>query len=336
MSQIITLDNFSNLLATNVVGRTILTADIAASVNSLPVENSADFTAGPVLVGQPAGESTELVTATTPSTVTAVPLSANTKLAHNFNDVVLMLYGDKIRLYSAADVYANGTQPPDANFTLLATIAINGADQTTSYTDSTSAATVWYKYTFYNSITSTETPLAYSRAFQAPATAHYVSIAQVRSSAGLDGNTHIGDAKIAEFIDAAEREVDGALGAVYSLPLPAPTNPIVVQITKNIAAGELMQEVYTTTSPKMVDEGRKKASHGRDGDGLGVTGLAQLVNRDVVLQDANYLELTIDESHALGGWPDGTTNDASYTLGNQDLGQQGMDHGSHFWIDKEY
>lgn len=327
MAQTLSLPNFE---LRNRIAQASLTQDIATGINSLPVGNSAGFTTGgPTIIGNLGSNTTELQTANSPTSSTAIPLSASTALPHNFNDFVTLLFGDQIRVYRADDTNGNGTQPPDANFSLLpggtVNITANGSD--TLFTDSTGTTGQWYKYTYYNSATQAETALSDSRAVQAGAI-HYVSIDQVRRAAGLRTNPKITDDLIAEYRDAAEREVNGALQAVYSLPLPQPTNPIVVEITKNIAAGELMQEVYSPVSAQMVAMGESKSAKGRQGDGETVVGLAHLVDRSVVLQDANFAELTIDEAHGFGGNPDETT---AYLPRSQ-----GGDDGFHFTVDKIY
>lgn len=334
MSNTINLANFSRL---NILAQTQLTADIAAGVSSLPVGNSASFPTGSgnfIILGNLGSSTSEKLTVTTGGDSTHIATSATTALAHNFNDFVTLLFGDQINVYHASDVSGNGTQPPDANFTKLATINITPNNTLTTYTDGSGAAGEWYKFTYYNSATTAETQLADSRAVQGGLT-HYVSVDQVRNAAGFRTNRKVTDDIIAEFRDAAEKEVNGALGAVYALPLPQPTNPIVVEITKNIAAGELMHEEYLQTSPQLATEGEKKADLARNGGGSH-TSLAELVDRSVVLMDANFVEETLEEAHGFGGWPDETTQDTTNVLSNSQLGQTGNDRGFRFWIDKEF
>jgi hypothetical protein len=273
------------------------------------VQNTGDFSLRPVLIGSPENQTSELNTVLSTVSPTELGLASPTRLDHNNGDQVLSLLGNYLRIYTAPDTSGGiGTQPDDSAFTLLAggTIAIDDSRATTVFTDNASPSNVWYKYTFYNPSDGSESALASSRAVQAGAI-HYASLDQIRRAASLTQNSHVSDDLIAEYRDAAEREVNGALQAVYQLPLPQPINPIIVQIVKNIAAGELMQEVYSPVAPAMVAMGREKAVHGRDGDGESVTGLAQLTDRSVVLQDAKFAELTINEAHGFGGYPDATT-----------------------------
>ncbi|HVB24123.1 MAG TPA: hypothetical protein VNG51_19450 [Ktedonobacteraceae bacterium] len=333
MANSISLTNYNR---PNLVGQpTALTQDLAAGVNSLPVGNSASFSGGGyVIIGSLGSSVSEMQTATSPVSSTAIPLSATTSLPHNFNDLVTLLFGNQIRVYRANDVSGNGTQPPDADFSLITTINITPNSASTQYTDATGVAGQWYKFTYYNSTTTSETDLSSSNAAQT-GVVHIASTDQVRNAAGFRTNAKVTDDIINEFRDAAEKEVLGSLAAVYTLPLPQPTNPIVVEIVKNIAAGELMHEEYLEVSPSMAAEGEAKASTARNGGGSH-TSLAELVDREVILMDANYNEETIDEAHGFGGWPDETTQDTSGTLSNRELGSTGQDHGFQFWINKEY
>lgn len=327
----------SNYNRNNIVAQTALTADIAAGVSSLPVGNSSSFNGGGyVLIGNVGDSSAEMQTASNPVSSTAIPISATTALPHNFNDRITLLFGNQLKVYRANDVSGNGTQPPDTNFSLIATINIAANNTLTSYTDSTGVAGQWYKYTYYNSTSLSETQLSDSRAVQAGAV-HYVSIDQVRAAAGFTNNLKVTDDIVAEKRDAAEREVNGAIQSVYVLPLPQPTNPIIVEIVKNIAGGELMAEMYTGTSSDKVIEGEAKAAKGRSGSPEdNIAGLAQLVDRSVVLLDGNYIEETIDEAHGFGGWPDETTKDTSGLMSDAELGATGHDRGFQFWVNKEY
>lgn len=318
--QTISLKNFPNQ---NIVQSTTLTADIAAAVTSLPVENSGGFVAGPVLIGYPGSERAELVTASATPSGSTITVGA-TKLPHNSSDPVYLVYGDQVKIYSAADTFGTGQQPADGAFTHVATVSINANAANTSYTDTAGTTATWYKYTFYNSVTTNETAIADSRAAQAGAP-HYVSLDDIRSSAGFDDAPSVTDDKIAKFRDAAEREIDGALSAIIILPLPQPTNPIIEQITKNIAAGELMQDEYNTISPVLAATGGTRAKQARKGGG-NFTSLDDIIERLVVLQDANYTDLTRDDAPYFRGYPDATANTVS----------NGVDDTRSFTVNEQY
>lgn len=321
----------SNFDRPNILAQTQLTKDIAAGVTSLPVGNSSSFTTTSgsyVLIGTAGSPTAELGEATTGGTSTSITVTATTTLAHSFNDFVSLLYGNQLNIYRADDVSGNGTQPPDTDFAKIDTINITANSPLTAYTDAAGTTGQWYKFTYYNQATLAETPLADSRAVQ-PGAVHYVSLDQVRAAAGFTNNPNVSDDIVAEKRDAAEKEVNGALQGVYDLPLPQPINPIIVEIVKNIAGGELMAEMYTGVSSAKVAEGNTKAAKGRVGSvDDNVAGLAQLVDRSVILMDANYNEEAREEAHGFGGWPDETTAGLNKSAGG--------DHGFHFTVDKEY
>lgn len=329
MSQVLEFENFGS---DNILARTTLTADIAAGVSSLPVTNSNDFAAGPVLVGDAGNANSELLTATTISSATAIPTSGASLLPHNFNEPIYRLYGSQIKVYTAADISNNGTQPPDANFSLLTTINIDASKPITSYTNASDNGGLWYKYTYYNG--STETNRATQNAFQS-GNSHFVNISDIKSAAGFANNQNISDLLVSQKRDAAEKEVLGALLPVYNLPLPQPYNPIVVEIVRQLSAGLLMHEVYTPVSASMAMLGEEKARQAREGGGT-FTGLQELVHRDVVLMDANFVEQTVDEGHGVGGWPDESTNTIGSEVDGNDYFDLGYDQGHQFKIDEMY
>jgi hypothetical protein len=321
MSQTLTLENFNSL---NIVTRTVFTNDIAAGVTSLPVENSNGFVVGTLLLGQPGNEAQEIVTATSPANATAVPLSIATKEAHNFNEPLYMLFGERIRVYRANDQYGTGKQPDDSQFSLLATIPIDGSQATTTYTDSSGTTGQWYKYTYYNLSATLETALADSEAAQA-GQVHYCSLDEIREAAGFSGNMNVSNRRIAQKRAAAEVEINGSLQAIYDLPLPQPTNPIVAEITRQLAAGMLIHELYINVSPQMAAAGEAKANRARKGDGS-ITGLQDLVSQSVILLDASFKDTTSDENtHGFGGYPDETATDSESGL-----------QAAYFTIDEEY
>ena len=302
MAQTLNLNPFGSI---NTLGNTLLTNDTTAGVSSIPVANSNNFTAGYILLGAPGGDSTEMVTCTDPSSSTAIQISGTTTLPHNSNDSVIQLFGNQIKVYSAPDIYGNGTQPPDTDFNLVGITAINGSSALTVFTDNGGIPGTWYKFTIYNSLTNSETLLSSATAAQA-GVVHYVSLDDIRLAAGMITSKNVTDDIIAKFRDSAEKEVNGALLAVYSLPLPLPIDPIVVQITKNIAAGELKHEMYQNVDAGMAKAGENLSSSARKDPTGKHTSLADLVSRDVVLENANYIELTVDEAHGFGGYPNGS------------------------------
>lgn len=324
MAQSLNILNFRN---NNITKQVKLTEDIISGVTSLPVNNSADFASGfSILLGNPGSTTGEFLFTAPPTNSVTVTTSAGTQLPHNNGELVSLIFGNSINIYRATDLYGTGQQPPDVNFSKIDTVVIDPTSALTSYTDVAGVAGNWYKYTYFNPTLSLETSIADSMAVQAGAI-HYVSLDQVRRAAGFTNSPNVTDDIIAEKRYAAEREINGRLTAVYAFPLPQPTNPIVEQIALNIAAGELKHEMYQSVSQSMANEGAQMAKNARNGGGEH-TSLDDLVYRVVALEDATFAELTLEEGHGFGGWPDETTEHLSP--------REGGDHGQHFTIDKEY
>lgn len=307
MSQTVNIPNFDSL---NILAQLNLTDDINAGVSALPVVNSANpyFATGAlVVVGNLGAPGCELLTSTTPANSTTVSTTAPTVLPHDNNDWVSALFAASLNVYRAVDQYGTGQQPDDSNFSKInnSPVAINISSSDTAYTDQTGEPGMWYKFTYLNTNSGAETALSDSIAVRS-GQVHYVSLQDIRRAAGFSDAPQVSDDTISRFRDAAEKEINGALTAVYNLPFPLPINPIIVQIAKNIAAGELMHEEYVNISPALAAEGEDKASVARNGGGSH-TALADLVDRVVVLEDASYNELTEDEGHGFGGFPNGNS-----------------------------
>lgn len=236
MSQIIKTANYSS---SNIIEQTKLTADIAAAVTTLPVENSGGFANNDyVYIGNYGAESGEMKQlSATPPSGTSLTITATT-LAHNRYDQAVKLFGNQIRLYRAANV--DGTQPTDANFSLLSTTNIDFDQTDTSIEDASGSSDYWYKYTYYNETSSAETSLATSGAMRGGGYGNYCSIEQIRQAAGLTNNRWISDTRIDEKRQAAQDEVNGALVGLYTVPFTGPIPATIQDITARIAAGLLL------------------------------------------------------------------------------------------------
>lgn len=300
MAQTISLDNFNG----NILSQVKLTADAPAGSNSLSVQNSVNFASAEfMLIGNPGAPGCEIMSAVSPIDAVTVGTANPTLLPHNNGDQLSLLFGASINIYRATDQYGTGQQPDDDQFSNIDTVTIDPTQQNTEYTDS-SPGSFWYKYTFLNQNTASETQLSDSIANQAGQT-HYVSLSQIRDAAGFSDAPQVTDSKISAFRDAAEREVNGAMASIINLPFTLPINPIIVQITKNIAAGELMQDEYNTISPTIAMGGASKSKQARAGGG-GYTSLSELTSRTVVLQDANYTDITSPDAPGFIGYPNGS------------------------------
>lgn len=302
MADLLILNNFPAL---NLVEKTKLSADVAAAATTFTVKNPDGYsdTNGEEdiiiigLPGQDGSEKKEIVTISS-STFTVAALS----FAHKKYTPVASLRGDQIKIYRAANV--DGTQPADADFSLLATVNIEVDQQYTEYNDEDGGNGYWYKQTFYHSVKDEETDIADSIAVRGGGYGHYVTVEQVRKSAGFKGNDNIPDADIAEARDDAESTVKGALySGGYVLPINDPIPGSVVRITRQLAAAYLLQEEYGAAAQGTNKDGYEKE------DKI-MTRLEAIQEGKITLTDV-HTEEEESKVDAVSGWPNDNTEDAS-------------------------
>lgn len=302
MSQTIKIQNYPSI---NIQAQTSLSAEIALGVNSLPVINSAPFSnGGNILIGGLGSNGSELAVVGTLSNDISIPTTAATTVPHSTGDLVTWLFGTQINVYSAPDSASSlpgtGVAPPDSAFTKLSGMPINISPTMwlTTYTDAAGTTTTWYKTTFYNSTTNEETDLSASQPTWA-ALGNYCSLDEIRTKAGFKTNLNITNDLIDEKRQAAQQLINGSLIPVYVFPLPQPTNPIIAELTRNLAASYLTQDVYRTTNPEMVKQGEADEANALDT-------LDDLVTKRVVLVNAIFIDQTIPGGNGASGYPDET------------------------------
>ena len=237
--------NLSNYPVANVVEETELNADAAAGT-ALTLKDNQGFLSGDfILIGDRGSETAELRTVDTPnSNLTDLTITAATKLAHNRFDQVTKLFGNKMRIYRAAN--ADGTIPASASFTLYATIDIDPDQVSTRYTDTDGSSDYWYKRVFYNPTTLVETPLAEANAYRGAQYPAYATIEEIRSKAGLMNARYITDEIVDEKRRAAQSVIDATLLGLYTVPFTTPVNPLIKEITQLLAAGYLLTQEATS------------------------------------------------------------------------------------------
>lgn len=296
----------SNYSEQNIVEQTQLTAIVNPSSNSLPVANTNDFTTGFVLIGTIGSKTAEMVASTNPSSTTSIPLSVNTTLQHEQYEPVYALFGNQIRLYRAANV--DGTQPANSAFTLLDTVTIDPNGTETLYTDADGGGDYWYKSTYYNSVTQSETDRTISEATRGYFTVNYCELSEIRQEAGFKYAAYIDDAQIDQKRQAAQDEINSALAEFYEVPLQPPIPDNLKQICIRLAAGYLRKAQYSAISdPK---------TNGQDMVDDAELELDKLVikERELMTKDGKSLAEPGGTGQA-GGWPDQTTATADPSQG---------------------
>jgi hypothetical protein len=292
MAEIIRVPNFSEI---NLQEATILESDAASGQATITVINPTTYAQlDKLLIGMIGSETAEIRSIQSISSKTFT-LSANLLNKHNKYEPVYRLYGDKIRLYRAANV--NGTAPADSAFSLVDTVTMEGDDTTTDITDSSGGSGYWYKTTYYNSDSASETSLALSIAVRGGGVGHMASIESIRIESGLLDNQNIDDGRFAERRDQAEAEVNAALAvAGYTVPLQT-DSPLVENIVRLLTAGYMMMQEYPTAEGE-ANPGKAKVKEARDL-------LKRIQNQELVLIDATGASLA--RTSQVSGWPDDTT-----------------------------
>lgn len=296
MSQTIKLPNYPS---NNLAEYTRLDADSLAAANSITVQNSQDFSAGQyVLIGNPGSETAEIAIVGTVSSNTSIPFTTNLKFPHDRFSFVYKLNGNKLRVYRANNI--DGTQPADGVFALIDTVDVDTDQSYTLYIDATGSSAHWWKYTFYNSTTTTETNIADSKAVRG-GNNNYISIDAIRNEAGFNNNRNIGDELIDDKRQIAQSEINGAISGIYVLPFTEPINEVIKNIALLLATGYLLMSQYTYTNSRY-----------KDGESMVKMAQAQLErikSGQLVLTGVTAIELPKDTtvSNGFSGWPDSTT-----------------------------
>lgn len=299
MAQTLKIDNFGDL---NILEISQLNADVAAAATSLTVINNESYAnTDYIYIGEFGGELGETVVASGVTGATTINCAA-TRLAHKRFDPIASLFGNKIRIYRAAN--ADGTQPADDDFVLLTTIDIDYDQKYTPYTDSGGSSDYWYKFTYYNSTSLAESALADSKSVRGGGVGNYVSVEAIRTEAGFTGNRFITDSRIDEARQAAQRTIDSALGDIYTVPFTAvPPNPIIARIAKLLAAGDLLSQSYGAFGGQAASEGKKKTDEG-------MALLEKINKRELILTDETGTSTESTNASGFNAWPNATTADA--------------------------
>lgn len=296
--QTLTLSNFG---PANLKEQTRLSNKVAVGSTGISVANTQGFSSGDtVLIGQRGDDSSEVVV------VNGAPVDATINLVQPLNrthvayEYVTKLFGDRMKVYRAANV--NGAIPADSNFALLTTLDIDFDQMSTDYTDLTGGSDYWYKFTYYNSASSTETSLADSTPARGGGADNYVGLIDIRKEAGFEYATYVSDEDIDSARKAAQAEVNGSLSGVYTVPFKQPVNDWIVDITKRLAAGLLLQRQYGTMGASSNINGSKKIEQARQD-------LKSLANKQSVLTDSDGNNTSLPGSiGGVSGWPDDTAD----------------------------
>jgi phage gp36-like protein len=251
----------TNFDAINIVEITEATADIAASQAVANVKNAQGFVADDFYVtGELGAELSEMLQLDSKSG-NALTGTSNYLQAHVRGDRITKLFGNQIKLYRATNV--DGSVPDDDDFSVLDTVTIEPDQSYTEYTDSIGGSGYWYKKTYYNSVSGSETNIANSTAVRGGGYGGYVTWEEVRGEAGLTQNRWIEESVYQEKLDLAQGEVNASLSiGGYTLPLTS-VPAIVKNATLLLAAGYVLTRDYGVSSSGTTKDGELKIKQAR-------------------------------------------------------------------------
>lgn len=305
----LTLPNF---LDNNILEDLELSADAAAAQAVINLINSQNLSDTDYVVVNPGEETGEMRKVNTSGVSgNAVTFTANLLLQHRNHERAIKLFGNKIKVYRAPNV--DGTPPANSAFTALGSAVVIDPDQPYSYfTDSAGGKDYWYKFTYLNDVTSAETELDLAEPIRGGGYGHLVTLADIRSEAGLNDSKRLADTQVAQRRDEAEAEVKGRIAAAgYAMPLQTTTGAIftpalVTGLARLLAAGLILGQNYGITKPGSSKDGKGKADQARGT-------LLSIQKNQVLLLDSN--DQVMAKTDLVNGWPDDTTKDDGFNTG---------------------
>lgn len=305
MSVTLKIDNFSS---NNILETSTLAADSIVDALTMTLQSNQGFGANSLaLIGTPGSEASDLAVVSGVSGSTIIQFAdGQIKYPHSRFDRIATLFGDKIKIYRASNV--NGTQPPDSSFAPFSgsLISIDPDQASTSFTDGAGDSTYWYKFTYYNTISTLETNLADSISIRGGGYATYCSVDDVRNEAGFNNAPKITDAMIDLKRKAAQEIINSALGGFYTVPFSMPVNPFIADITTRLAAGYLLLEQYGSFGTQNNQNGQSKVDKA-------MADIKWLQSGEGTLLDSTGTSISLPDPGGFTGWP----NDDTPTTGQQ-------------------
>jgi hypothetical protein len=303
MTKTLILNNFPEA---NIGETSELNADAAVDATELILKDNQGFTVGDfIIIGGLGTETAELRTVGEPnSDLTGLTITEALKLHHDRFDQVTKIFGESMKIYRA--ISSDGSIPSDEDFGGAYSIVSIDTDQmSTRFTDTSGDAdnkNMWYKRTFYNSVTQQETPLAEAVAYRGTDATSYATTEQIRIKAGLQHNRWLTDEKVLEKIRVAQSVIDGTLTGLYAVPFTAPVNQIINEIAQLLAAGYLLQGL---DSAAMRAQGDALIAQATNKDGTGW--LDKLNKKELKMTGLAGETQTVVDAGGFNAWPNADT-----------------------------
>ena len=271
----------------------IAVATTAGTPVAVTVDNNNGFDINDyAIVGTEGEEKAELrrVTATPFGVISFVTLVFD----HKKGEKITRIAFNQRKFYGCATV--------SGPYVLIETKDIEVDNPRGTYFEYIGTAYSYFKATYYNSTTTTESAIANAVASKADDTDHYCSVFDIREEAGFEENPYISDGRIHTLRLMAESEVKGYLAGGYTLPLSEV--PEIVRIaTKLIAAGWLLWQEFGIDPEDAGRDGRAKIEEGRNI----LKGISE--NKIILMDSSDNIMAKADTG--IAGFPDETTKDLS-------------------------
>jgi len=256
--------------------KTYFSADEEASQTTLSVLDPTGFSANDYIVlGEIGNENSEICKISTTSTNSITIAVATVKKHYKDEPIREIKYNQRKFYRSTAETgtftHLSGEGSP---------INVKVDDpQGTILEDTTGTSTSWYKATYYNSTSASETSLDDAIAVQAGDADHYTSIYKILKESGFDNNPCITTDLVSRYRDEAEDQTESTLAGLYSLPLPA-NSKMLQHIVTLLSAGFLLSQEYGVEAD--VEIGKTGERKIQRAEGL----LDKILEKKIVLLDS--------------------------------------------------
>lgn len=280
--------------------KTTLSADIAASIAVLPANNVAGFAANDfVIVGLVGSETSQLrqISSITDQNIT---LTVALSFLHAKDTPVTKVLYDKRKFYRSTTKTGTYSHLSAEGSPIPITV---DSPEGTRFDDSSGTSTSWYKSTYYNSTTLSETPIADSVPAQAGEGTDYTTIFKIRQEAGFENQDYISSELINRYREEAQMQVDGALAIAYSTPFSS-IPKLVTHITTLLAAGLLLAKEYgveadvdvSKTGQRKIDRAEALLKKIIDGEILLIDSTGTLISKNSTILASGSNEYNSDGS----------------------------------------
>lgn len=268
----------------------LIAADVAAgSSKEVTVDNGGNFATNDyAILGVDGQETTEIakITGVTDNVLTFGTL----KLAHKASDPVVKVSFNQRKLYGCAT--ETGT------FVYIETKDIEVDNPQGTQFEYTGSTYLYFKCTYYNSTTVTETAIADAVAVLGGESDRYAAIYDIKKQAGLVDNPYISEATIETKRKQAENEINSSIFARYTLPL-SEIPAMIQRLCILLAAGYIDYEEYGIEG-----EGKKWL-----GEARAILKAIRGGTQRLIKTDSTELEVKSSTQNRVTGYPDDTISE---------------------------